>query len=121
MINEWTQLTTTVSHIVMAAFDTVNHSILLRDIQNSTLPNDLKHGTSNYLGGRQAFVDFREQKSSHRKIKMGVPQGGVLSPIFFNIYLTSLPDSPLKVSMVSYADDSTVFASGVNVMTFVLE
>ena len=73
------------------AFDTVDHSELISDITNSTLPCDIKRWLANYLNGRQAFVEFRGQKSKYRKIKMGVPQGGVLSPILFNMYLAKLP------------------------------
>ena len=40
-------------------FDTVDHAILLGDILSSTLPNNLKRWILIYLGGRQAFVEFR--------------------------------------------------------------
>ena len=62
------------------------------------------------LGGRQAFVEFRRQKSSYRRIKVGV-----LLPVLFNIYLTSLLEPSLDIPFVSYSDDCTVFASGVDI------
>ena len=68
-----------------------------------------------HLGGRHAFADFSGSKFSHSKINMGVPQGGDLSPILFNIYLTLLPDPSSNVLMMSYADGCTVFALGVNI------
>ena len=80
----------------------------MRDILNSILPNDMKCWTC--LGGRQAFIEFRGQKSSYRKIKMGLPQGGDLSPILFNIYITSLQVPAASVAMVSFADYYTVFS-----------
>ncbi len=62
------------------AFDTVNHTTLLEDIEQSTLPSGLKRWTMNYLSGRQLSVLFRGQNPKLRRIKQGVPQGGVLSP-----------------------------------------
>lgn len=41
----------------------------------------------NYIQGKQTFVEFRGTKSKHSQIQQGVPQGGVLSPLLFNIYL----------------------------------
>ena len=87
----------------------MDHAILPEDILNSTLPSDLKCWISNYFGGRQAFVEFRGQKSSHRRIRMGVPQDRVLPPILFNIYLAALPEPLPNISLISYADDCTVF------------
>ena len=94
------------------AFDTVSHSILLQDIGYTELPNTIKRWISNYLSGRQSFVEFRNCTSTFRKVKQGVPQGGVLSPLLFNFYLSKLPEPPLGVKVVSYADDCTVLASG---------
>ena len=86
------------------AFGTVDHSILLRNLLNSTFHNALKRWISKYFGGRQAFVEFRGQQSPHRRIKMGY-QGKHLSLILFNIYLTSLPELPSNTAFIPYADD----------------
>ncbi|XP_049316872.1 uncharacterized protein LOC125779552 [Bactrocera dorsalis] len=94
------------------AFDTVNHSTLLEDIEKTTLPPGLKWWTMNYLNGRQSSVLFRGVKSKLRRIKQGVPQGGVLSPLLFNFYISKLPQPPEGVSIPSYADDSTILISG---------
>ncbi|XP_053968826.1 uncharacterized protein LOC128870250 [Anastrepha ludens] len=94
------------------AFDTVSHSTLLDDIYQSTLPPGLKRWSANYLSGRHSSVTFRDQTSKQRKIKQGVPQGGVLSPLLFNFYISKLPQPPAGVSLVSYANDCTIIASG---------
>ena len=79
------------------AFDTVNHGILLGHIEQSTLPTNLKRWIANYLQGRQTYVDFRGTKSKYRKVKQGVPQGGVLSPLLFNLYLRNIPQPPAGI------------------------
>jgi len=93
------------------AFDMVDLGILLSDILNSTLPTHIKRFLSSYLNGRRAYVEFRNSKSKHRKLKMGVPQGGVLSPILFNLYMSKIPP-PTGVTLTTYADDCTIVASG---------
>lgn len=97
------------------AFDTVSHTTLFRDIADSSLPNNLKRWTVNYLCGRQSFVEFRGKKSKPRRIKQGVPQGGVISPLLFNFYISKLPAPPEGVELISYADDCTILATGHNV------
>lgn len=82
------------------AFDTVNLGILLDKLLQSSLPDHIKRWLSNYLNGRQTYVDFRGTKSKHRKVKQGVPQGGVLSPILFNLYLRDLPQPPEGVNII---------------------
>ncbi len=93
------------------AVDTVNHTTLLEDIEQSTLPPGLKRWTINYLSGRQSFVLFRGQNSKLRIIQ-GVPQGGVLSPLLFNFFASKLPQPPEGTSVTSYADDCTILTSG---------
>jgi hypothetical protein len=94
------------------AFDTVDHQILLNDIQNLPLNGFIKRFLCNYLRGRQTYVYFRGTKSGYRKVKQGVPQGGVLSPILFNLYMSSMPLPPGSIKLVSYADDSNILNSG---------
>ena len=96
-----------------AAFDTVSHEVLIDDIYRSPLSHHTKRGLVSYLGGRSTFVEFRDERSGYRKVKQGVPQGGVLSPALFNTYMSSMPLPPQNTTMevVSYADDITVMAT----------
>ena len=94
------------------AFDTVCHTTLLRDILESDLPPLHTRWLSNYMAGRQSYVEFRDARSRLRKNKLGVPQGGVLSPLLFNYYISKLPSPPPGVKLVSYADDCTILATG---------
>ena len=57
-------------------------------------------------------MEFRNAKSIFRKVRAGVPQGGVLSPILFNAYMSGLPTPPDRIELTLYADDCTSYASG---------
>jgi hypothetical protein len=93
------------------AFDTVNHHLLLQKLLNTPTPPTIIKFVSNYLKGRKAFTVFSNQQSNQRIIRTGVPQGGVLSPALFNLYLSDLPLPPPGVQVVSYADDITPLSS----------
>ena len=58
------------------------------------------------------YVEFRNKKSKPRRVKQGVPQGGVISPALFNLYLSAIPRPPDGIEIVTYADDCTILASG---------
>ena len=93
------------------AFDTVNHEILLNDIMELPLNDRIKRFLFAYLRGRQTYVEFRGKKSKFRVMKQGVPQGGVLSPLLFNLYMRNMPQPPPHVSVKTYADDTTILSS----------
>ena len=95
-----------------AAFDTVNINKLLNIILTSKIPKYTKRWLCSYLRGRQTYVEFRNAKSTFRKVRAGVPQVGVLSPILFNAYMSGLPTPPDGIKLTSYADDCTSYASG---------
>ena len=95
------------------AFDTVSHEILLSDIYNLTVSARIKKFLKSYLKGRQSYTVFQGIKSKCRIIKQGVPQGGVLSPLLFNIYMSPLPlPTGVNMHLVSYADDTSIMHSG---------
>ena len=97
------------------AFDMVSHQKLLKDLNQTTLPDHLKRWFNGYLHGRQSKVNFRNSTSTGRNVRTGVPQGAVTSPILFNFYLSQLPTPPAGVKLVQYADDISVYATGKNI------
>ena len=94
------------------AFDTVDHELLLKDILHLELSDTLIKFLCSYLRGRQQYTVFRNCRSKYRTVRQGVPQGGVLSPLLFNLYMSSLPTPPGNIKLVSYADDCQVLDSG---------
>ena len=94
------------------AFDTVDHDVLISDLLETGIPNWSKRWIAGYLHDRRTFVEFRNVRSGMRKMRQGVPQGGVLSPSLFNLYMSKIPQPPQGVSFVSYADDCTILATG---------
>ena len=94
------------------AFDTVNHEILIKDIAGLQLNSRIKRFLAAYLRGRQTYVEYRGAKSNMRKMKQGVPQGGILSPPLFNLYMATMPTPEPDDKVVTYADDGTALGSG---------
>ena len=97
------------------AFDTVKHNVLLSNIVISTLPEATCRWLSNYIRGRQSVTSSRGVKSKARIIHTGVPQGLKLSPTLFSFYIADMPRPTEPVKRICYADDITVWASGVEI------
>ena len=84
-------------------------------INRSPLPPATSRWLSSYLRGRQAKTCFRGVKSSSRKVHAGVPQSSKLSPSLFSFYIADMPTPTEPVKRICYADDLTVWATGVNI------
>ena len=93
------------------AFDTVCHSNPFSNINRSQLPPATSRWLSCYLRGTQAKTCFRGVKSTSRKVNTGYK----LSPPLFIFYITDTPRPAKPVKRVCYADDLTVWATGVNI------
>ena len=63
-----------------------------------------------YIGNRQQYAQLVDMKSSYQPIYIGVPQGSILGPVLFNIYVSSLT-SCLKFNSIQYADDASLYLS----------
>ena len=91
------------------AFDTVNHTSLLRSIHESSMDANTIRWLCTYLRGRTASCIYNGSESNSVIIHQGVPQGSCLSPMLFNYYVSSYPNTANLVT--SYADDFTAAAS----------
>ena len=95
---------------VSKAFDRVWHRGLLHKLNAIGIRGSLHTWFSNYLENRTQAVVIKGQKSNYTKITAGVPQGSVLGPLLFLIYINDLThtiDTNIKV----FADDISMYLS----------
>ena len=90
------------------AFDSVWHEGLLHKLIALKFPTFLIKMIRSYLSERQAFVNFNDCSSFTFDIPAGVPQGSLLSPFLFNVFINDVP-IPKKCYLAIYADDTALF------------
>lgn len=90
------------------AFDTVSHPILMDVLESYGIRGNALNIFKNYLTNRTQYTRINQTLSEPNIIKMGVPQGTVLGPILFNIYLNAMSSLTVNGKIVSYADDTVI-------------
>ena len=96
------------------AFDCVNHSILLKKLKKLGVNNIELLWFKNYPSNRQQFVFLKGVSSSFCTINCGVPQGSILGPLLFIIYINDLPNCSNFLTLL-FADDTTLLLSHSNI------
>ena len=103
------------------AFDCVWHPALFHKLISADFPPCFARWTQSYLSDRRASVVFQNHKSRSFRVRRGVPQGSVLGPVLFSLFINDFPASlPSSVSCSLYADDLAIwFSSSPSVPTAV--
>jgi hypothetical protein len=96
-----------------SAFDCVDHKILSTRLQQLGIIGDAHRWIMSYLTDRKQRVIINYSMSTYSYITCGVPQGSVLGPLLFLLYLTGLRDiiEPFSIEYMLYADDSQLYLS----------
>ena len=93
------------------AFDTIDHSILLYKLRHYGITDNSLLLLKSYLTNRKQYVQFDDVNSELLVIKTGVPQGSILGPLLFLIYINDIAHLSTKFHPIVYADDTTLTAT----------
>ena len=91
------------------AFDTVNHSILLKKLEHYGIRGVAFDWFCSYLSNRKQYVSVNGHISETLQIRSGVPQGSVLGPFLFFTYTNDLPSVSKCLTFYLFADDTNIY------------
>ena len=93
------------------AFDTIDHTILLNKMRYYGIDDAGLLLLKNYLSNRKQYVEIEEIKSEILPIAVGIPQGSILGPLLFIIYIIDFSQASSIFKFIMYADDTTLFST----------
>ena len=94
------------------AFDTVDHNVLLSKLEYYGVCDESLPWFKNYFRGRKQFVHMDSQSSEELAITSVAPQGSILGPLLFIVYINDLPRCVKHCSVNMYADDTVLYLTG---------
>ena len=97
------------------AFDMVEHDILLDKLNHYGIRGNILNWFKSYLSDRKQFVTIDGIDSGEKVMKYGVPQGSILGPLLFIIYINDLPHISEIAKFIMYADDANIIVTGSNI------
>lgn len=97
------------------AFDTVDYNILIQKLDHYGIRGNTLHLLKDYLNNRKQTVKLNNTMSQALTVECGVPQGSILGPLLFIIYINDLPNALRNSKPIMYADDTNIFLHGNNV------
>ena len=93
------------------AFDSLDHAVLIKKLENIGVRGMPLKLFKSYLVNRKQMVTYNKLTSSLQTISTGVPQGSILGPLLFLIYINDICNVSRKLSYVLFADDTNIIMS----------
>ena len=99
------------------AFNTVDHQILISKLNNYGVKGKNLSWFKSYLENRKQYLNYSNDVTNLAQIKCGVPQGSILGPLLFLIYVNDLCNASNILDPIMFADDTNLFLSHQNIKT----
>lgn len=96
------------------AFDTVDHNLLLVKLYKYGIRGHIHEWLKSYLNKRQQYVQFKQNNSDCQSVICGIPQGSVLGPKLFILFINNVYEVVHNTNILLFADDTTFFKAGNN-------
>ncbi len=100
--------TVNIFHDLSKAFDTLNHQIIIDELKYYGLDGLSLKLMENYLSNRKKYVEIDDSKSDMLHLTTGVPQGSILGPLLFIIYINDITHASKIFEFIIYADDTNL-------------
>ena len=97
------------------AFDMVDHSILLNKLEHYGIRGIAHKWMESYLSNRKQFVSINGSDSEKLTMNYGVPQGSILGPLLFVIYINDIPEIAQYAKFILYADDANIILTAATI------
>ena len=94
------------------AFDTIDHNTLLAKLNRFGIRGNAQNLIKSYLSHRTQYTDVLGEKSGSLTVKFGVPQGSVLGPLLFLLYINDISRCSTLGTFILFADDTNIFVEG---------
>ena len=93
------------------ALNLIDHTLLIQKLWATSINNDYVSLFESYLSDRTQYVNINGCHSTLRGANLGVPQGSILGPVLFLIYINDLPETLEHSATDIYADDTSISAN----------